>query len=187
MSTSLKEKKMTKNLTPEEVRALASLSIFVDKRKRYVFVDRFTKQGYQIAQKDLNFLRNFSMRFLIALFVYIVGFSLLNIDWWVAALTAIGGLAVSELFYRLYFLKKLPEANVKAEDAKSVSWIQVQISDDKDKLRKKLISFGLLTVISFVFIIIANYQNEYLFTMAAFQAYLFFYTGVLIYGLYKKK
>jgi hypothetical protein len=98
-----------------------------------------------------------------------------------------GRLAVSELFYRLYFLKKLPEANVKAEDAKSVSWIQVQISDDKDKLRKKLISFGLLTVISFVFIIIAGYEGEYLFTMAAFQAYLFFYTGVLIYGLYKKK
>ncbi|PKM75723.1 MAG: hypothetical protein CVU90_16185 [Firmicutes bacterium HGW-Firmicutes-15] len=186
MSTSLKEKKMTRDLTPEETRALATLSIFVDKRKRYVYVDRFTKKGYQIGQKDLSFLRNFSLRFLIALFVYIVGFSVLSIDWWIAALTAVGGLAVSELIYRMYFLKKLPEVTVKAEDAKSVSWLHVQISEDKDKLRKKLISFGLLTVISFVFIIIANYQNEYLLTMAAFQAYLFFYTGLLIYGFFKK-
>ncbi|MBV1710337.1 MAG: hypothetical protein KMY54_10840 [Erysipelothrix sp.] len=178
---------MSKNLTPEQIRALATLSIFVDKRNRYVYVDRFSKQGYQIGQKDLNFLRNFSLRFLIALFVYIVGFSVLSIDWWVAALTALGGLVASEVLYRIYFLKKLPEVSVKAEDAKSVSWLHVQISEDKDKLKKKLISFGLLTVISFVFIIIANYQNEYLFTMAAFQAYLFFYTGVLIYGLYGKK
>jgi hypothetical protein len=178
---------MTKNLTPEQIRALATLSIFVDRRNRYVYVDRFTKQGYQIGQKDLNFLRNFSLRFLIALFVYIVGFSLLNIDWWVAALTAIGGLVASEMLYRLFFLKKLPEVTVKAEDSKSVSWLNVQINEDKSKLRKKLISFGLLTVISLVFIIIAGYEGEYLFTMAAFQAYLFFYTGVLIYGLYKKK
>jgi hypothetical protein len=56
MRTSLKEKKMTKNLTPEQIRALATISIFVDKRNRYVYVDRFTKQGYQIGQKDLNFL-----------------------------------------------------------------------------------------------------------------------------------
>jgi hypothetical protein len=101
-------------------------------------------------------------------------------------LTALGGLVASEVLYRIYFLKKLPEVSVKAEDAKSVSWLHVQISEDKDKLKKKLISFGLLTVISFVFIIIAGYENEYLFTMAAFQAYLFFYTGVLIYGLYGK-
>jgi hypothetical protein len=177
---------MTRNLTPEETRALATLSIFVDKRKRYVYVDRFTKQGYQIGQKDLSFLRTFSLRFLIALFVYIVGFSVLQIDWWIAALTALGGLAVSEAFYRIYFLKKLPEVSVKAEDAKSVSWLSVQISEDKAKLRNKLMTFGLLTIISFVFIIFANYQGEYLFTMAAFQAYLFFYTGVIAYGLFKK-
>ncbi|PKM69695.1 MAG: hypothetical protein CVU94_02670 [Firmicutes bacterium HGW-Firmicutes-19] len=177
---------MTRNLTPEETRALATLSIFVDKRKRYVYVDRFTKKGYQIGQKDLSFLRNFSLRFLIALFVYIVGFSLLQIDWWIAALTALGGLVASELLYRIYFLKKLPEVTVKKADAQSVSWLNVQISEDKAKLRNKLMTFGLLTIISFVFIIFANYQNEYLFTMAAFQAYLFFYTGVIAYGLFKK-
>ena len=92
---------MTKNVTPQQTRALATLSIFIDKRKRYVYVDRFTKQGYQIGQKDLNFLRNFSLRFLIALFVYIVGFSVLSIDWWVAALTALGGLVASEVLYRI--------------------------------------------------------------------------------------
>ena len=177
---------MTKNLTPEQIRALATLSIFVDKRNRYVYVDRFTKQGYQIGQKDLSFLRNFSLRFLIALFVYIVGFSILSVDWWIAALTAIGGLVASEVLYRLYFLKKLPEVTVKADDAKSVSWLNVQISEDKSKLRNKLMTFGLLTIISFVFIIFAGYQGEYLFTMAAFQTYLFFYTGIIAYGLFKK-
>jgi hypothetical protein len=186
MRTSLKENKMTKNLTQEQIRALATISIFVDKRNRYVYVDRFTKQGYQIGQKDLSFLRNFSLRFLIALFVYIVGFSILSIDWWIAGLTALGGLVASEVLYRIYFLKKLPEVSVKAEDAKKVSWLSVQINEEKPKLRNKLMTFGLLTIISFVFIIFAGYEGEYLFTMAAFQTYLFFYTGVLAYGLFKK-
>ncbi len=177
---------MTRNLTPEETRALATLSIFVDKRKRYVYVDRLTKKGYQIAQKDLSFLRNFSLRYLIALFVYIVGFSILSVQWWIALLTAMGGLFISEGFYRLAFLKKLPEVSVRPEEAKKVSWLYVQISEDKGKLKNKLMTFGLLSVISFVFILIANYQNEYLWTMAAFQAYLFFYTGVVAYGLFKK-
>jgi hypothetical protein len=55
------------------------------------------------------------------------------------ALTASGWIGrIRSLVYRIYFLKKLPEVSVKAEDAKKVSWLSMFKSVKiKPKLKKQ--------------------------------------------------
>lgn len=178
---------MAKRYSDEDLATLASLGILVDKRNRLIFIDRILKNGYQLQPVDLKFFRYFSLRHVIALSFYVVGFSIWQINWLLSLAAALLVWLLAEIYLRFIFLKKKPLQSLKEEEIKAVSLVSLQKKQPDIKLKRKIMAYSLLGTVTLILAFFAGYELPYLVTMIGFTVYIWGYVTIMVMARWAKR
>ena len=145
-----------KNSKPAEKIRLSGRNIYTDKRKRTIYYDFVTKQGYLIEKKNENSALFYKNRFVVILFAAILfGATFLTVLQAVIAGAVM--LALAEIAFRRSFLKKLePVTDVDFE--KRVSALEYIVTR---KEKSRVIALAVLYLVFAVLVLLNAYQEEY--------------------------
>ena len=92
--------------TPHETIRLSGRNIYTDKRKRTIYYDWLTKQGYLVQKQHENRMLFFKNRFVVILFAAILCAGTF-LTWMQAILAGVITLVLVEVYFRLSYLKKM--------------------------------------------------------------------------------
>ncbi len=145
-----------KNSKPVETIRLSGRNIYTDKKKRTIYYDFVTKQGYLIEKKNENSAVFYKNRFVVILFAAILcGATFLTVRQ--AIVAGVVMLVLAEIFFRRSFLKKLePVTDVDFE--KRVSALEYIVTK---KEKGRVIALAVLYLVFAVLIVLNAYQEKY--------------------------
>lgn len=145
-----------KKSTLHETIRLSGRNVYTDKRKRTIYYDRLTKQGYLIHKQNENRMLFFQNRFVIILFAAILCAGTF-LSWTQAVLAGVITAVLVEVYFRMSYLKKLEVAE-DVDFERRVSSLQYIIDN---KSRSKVIALAVLYLLFAVLIVLNAYMEQY--------------------------
>ena len=145
-----------KKSTPHETIRLSGRNVYTDKRKRTIYYDRLTKQGYLIHKQNENRMLFFQNRFVIILFAAILCAGTF-LSWTQAVLAGVITAVLVEVYFRMSYLKKLEVAE-DVDFERRVSSLQYIIDN---KSRSKVVALAVLYLLFAVLIVLNAYMEQY--------------------------
>ena len=142
--------------TPRETIRLSGRNIYTDKRKRTIYYDWLTKQGYLVEKQHENRMLFFKNRFVVILFAAILCAGTF-LTWIQAILAGVITLVLVEVYFRLSYLKKM-EVVQDVDFERRVSALK-HIVDTKS--RGKVIALAVLYLAFSVLIVLNAYLEQY--------------------------
>lgn len=145
-----------KKSTPHETIRLSGRNVYTDKKKRTIYYDVLTKQGYLIHKQHENRMLFFKNRFVIILFAAILCAGTF-LNWTQAVLAGAITAVLVELYFRLSFLKTL-EVVDDVDFERRVSALQYII---ENKSQGKVLALAILYLVFAVLIVLNAYMEQY--------------------------
>lgn len=142
--------------TPHETIRLSGRNIYTDKRKRTIYYDWLTKQGYLVQKQHENRMLFFKNRFVVILFAAILCAGTF-LTWMQAILAGVITLVLVEVYFRLSYLKKM-EVVQDVDFERRVSALKYIIDT---KSRGKVIALAGLYLAFSVLIVLNAYLEQY--------------------------
>lgn len=142
--------------TPHETIRLSGRNIYTDKRKRTIYYDWLTKQGYLVQKQHENRMLFFKNRFVVILFAAILCAGTF-LTWMQAILAGVITLVLVEVYFRLSYLKKM-EVVQDVDFERCVSALKYIIDT---KSRGKVMALAGLYLAFSVLIVLNAYLEQY--------------------------
>ena len=142
--------------TPHETIRLSGRNIYTDKRKRTIYYDWLTKQGYLVQKQHENRILFFKNRFVVILFAAILCAGTF-LTWMQAILAGVITLVLVEVYFRLSYLKKM-EVVQDVDFERRVSALKYIIDT---KSRGKVMALAGLYLAFSVLIVLNAYLEQY--------------------------
>nr|WP_297279369.1 hypothetical protein [uncultured Butyricicoccus sp.] len=142
--------------TPHETIRLSGRNIYTDKRKRTIYYDWLTKQGYLVQKQHENRMLFFKNRFVVILFAAILCAGTF-LTWMQAILAGVITLVLVEVYFRLSYLKKM-EVVQDVDFERRVSALKYIIDT---KSRGKVMALAGLYLAFSVLIVLNAYLEQY--------------------------
>lgn len=142
--------------TPHETIRLSGRNIYTDKRKRTIYYDWLTKQGYLVQKQHENRMLFFKNRFVVILFAAILCAGTF-LTWMQAILAGVITLVLVEVYFRLSYLKKM-EVVQDVDFERRVSALKYIIDT---KSRGKVMALAGLYLVFSVLIVLNAYLEQY--------------------------
>ena len=142
--------------TPHETIRLSGRNIYTDKRKRTIYYDWLTKQGYLVEKQHENRMLFFKNRFVVILFAAILCAGTF-LTWMQAILAGVITLVLVEVYFRLSYLKKM-EVVQDVDFERRVSALKYIIDT---KSRGKVMALAGLYLAFSVLIVLNAYLEQY--------------------------
>lgn len=145
-----------KKKTPHEVIRLSGRNVYMDKKKRTIYYDILTRQGYLLHKEHENRMQFFKNRFVIILFAAILCAGTF-LTWTQAALAGVITAVLVELYFRLSYLKKL-EVVTDVDFERRISPIDYIV---QNKTRGKAQALCVLYLLFAVLVVLNAYMEQY--------------------------
>ena len=145
-----------RKITPHETFRLWGRNIYTVKRKRTIYYDWLTKQGYLVQKQHENRMLFFKNRFVVILFAAILCAGTF-LTWMQAILAGVITLVLVEVYFRLSYLKKM-EVVQDVDFERRVSALKYIIDT---KSRGKVMALAGLYLAFSVLIVLNAYLEQY--------------------------
>nr|WP_302665344.1 hypothetical protein [uncultured Agathobaculum sp.] len=152
---------------------LSGRNIYSDKKKRVIYYDSLTKQGYLIEKKNEGRILFFQNRLVIILFIAILCAGTF-LNWMQATLAGVALFAVVEIYYRAVFFKKL-EVVTDVDFGRRLTPLQSIVAR---KSREKVLALIVLWAVFAVLVLVNAYMEQYSIGLMVFSV------GLAIVGAY---
>lgn len=145
-----------KKKTSHEVIRLSGHNVYMDKKKRTIYYDRLTRQGYLLHKEHENRMQFFKNRFVIILFAAILCAGTF-LTWIQATLAGVITAVIVELYFRLSYLKKL-EVVTDVDFERRISPLDYIV---KNKSRGRAQALCVLYLLFAVLVVLNAYMEQY--------------------------
>lgn len=152
---------------------LSGRNIYTDKKKRVIYYDSLTKQGYLIGKKDEGKIFFFQNRLVIILFAAILCAGTF-LDWKQATLAGVALFAIVEVYYRAVLFKKF-EVATDVDFGRRLTPLQAIVAK---KSREKVLALIALWAVFSILVLVNAYMEQYSLGLMVLSA------GLAIMGLY---